>query len=368
MKRNRLTTLTETGNIAMPCLWHLIGALFLLSLAACHRAKEAEPPRQYAYIGTGERNKVDTLHFDSLQTSDPFILADEATRMYYLVSSGGSMWRSADMKMWTGPYAYLNVDTASWIGTAPRIWAPELHKYRGKYYCLVTFTNPKIIVDTVPNRYNVQRRTTLILSSDKAEGPYQPVGKGEYLPENWSVLDGSLWIEDGVPYMVYCHEWMQTINGMIDYIQLTPDLTESVGTPTTLFRASEAPWPREMRSIGELTFGMALGGYVADGPFLFRTDTGRLGMLWSSWSSKRCAQGVAYSQSGKLAGPWMQSSEPLVPNNSGHAMLFRTLSGKLLMCLHHQSLDPENPGPRRPMLLEVDTSGDGIKILGRYNP
>lgn len=50
-----------------------------------------------------------------------------------------------------------------------------------------------------------------------------------------------------------------------------------------------------MKSIGELTFGMALEGYVADGPFLFRTGTGRLGMLWSSWSNSRCAQGVAYS-------------------------------------------------------------------------
>lgn len=49
-------------------------------------------------------------------------------------------------------------------------------------------------------------------------------------------------------------------------------------------------------------------------------------------------------------------------------MLFRTFDGKLLMCLHHQSLDPENPGPRRPTLFEADISGDKIKILGRYHP
>ena len=113
---------------------------------------------------------------------------------------------------------------------------------------------------------------------------------------------------------------------------------------------------------------MALGGYVADGPFLFRTGTGRLGMLWSSWSNSRCAQGVAYSESGKLAGPWVQCNAPLIPNNSGHGMLFRTFDGKLLMCLHHQSLDSENPGPRRPTLFEVDISGDEIKILGKYHP
>jgi len=349
-------------------LFHMIAALFILGLVACNPTKTTEPAPPYTFIGGQEGTKAEPIPFDSLQTSDPFILADEATQTYYLVSSGGSLWKSPDLKMWTGPYQYLTVDTASWIGTAPRIWAPELHKYKGKYYCFVTFTNPKIIVDTVPNRYNVQRRATHILVSDKAEGPYRPINDKNYLPENWSTLDGSLWEEDGVPYMVFCHEWMQTINGMINYIRLAPDLSESIGTPATLFSASEAPWPREMRSIGELTFGMALGGYVADGPFLFKTGTGRLGMLWSSWGSSRCAQGVAYSESGKLAGPWMQCSEPLVPDNSGHGMLFRTFSGKLLMCLHHQSLDMENPGPRRPTLLEVDISEDKIRILGEYHP
>ncbi|WP_291530575.1 glycoside hydrolase family 43 protein [Bacteroides sp. UBA939] len=348
--------------------FHLIITLSALCLLACNQTRNTESAKQYTYIGWQGKHKVDTVCFDSLQMSDPFILADEATETYYMVGSGGSMWKSPDMKMWTGPHLYLTVDTTSWIGTSPRIWAPELHEYRGKYYCFVTFTNPRIIVDTVPNRYHVQRRSTHILVSDKAEGPYQPVGDGNYLPEDWSVLDGSLWEEDGVPYMVFCHEWMQTVNGMVDYVRLTPDLSGITGNPAVLFRASEATWSREMQSIGELTFGMALEGYVADGPFVFRTGTGRLGMLWSSWGSRRCAQGVAYSESGKLAGPWTQCSEPLVANNAGHGMLFRTFEGKLLMCLHRQSLDMENPGPRRPVLLEVDTSGERIKILGEYYP
>ena len=38
------------------------------------------------------------------------------------------------------------------------IWVAELHHYGGNYYyCFATFTNPKIIVDTVPLRYHVQR-------------------------------------------------------------------------------------------------------------------------------------------------------------------------------------------------------------------
>lgn len=353
----------------MKKLSYSIITLLTLCLLACnHQTESTKSIQEYTFVGGWEEHKIDTLCFDSLQMSDPFILPDEATKTYYMVGSGGSLWKSSNLKTWMGPSPYITVDTASWIGASPRIWAPELHRYKEKYYCFVTFTNPKIIVDTVPNRYNVQRRSTHILMSHKPEGPYQPISSKNYLPENWSVLDGSLWEEKGVPYMVFCHEWMQTVNGMIDYIRLTPDLTESVGNATTLFRASEAVWPKEMKSIGELTFGMALGGYVADGPFLFKTGTGRLGMLWSSWSSRRCVQGVAYSESGKLAGPWTQCNEPLVPNNSGQGMIFRAFNGKVLMCLHQQSLDIENPGPRRPTLLEVDISGDKIKILGKYNP
>lgn len=77
---------------------------------------------------------------------------------------------------------------------------------------------------------------------------------------------------------------MQTIDGRFKYIELAPDLSGSVGESIYMFKGSDAPWPREMRSIGELTFRMSLDGYVTDGPFLFRTGTGRLGMLWSSWS------------------------------------------------------------------------------------
>jgi len=99
-------------------------------------------------------------------------------------------------------------------------------------------------------------------------------------PPEHSTLDGTLWVEDGVLYMVYCHEWIQIIDGTMVAGPLVPDLSGPAGKPITLFRAHNGPWIREMLSIGEITFGMKLNGWVTDGPFLFRTQTGRLGMLW----------------------------------------------------------------------------------------
>ncbi|MDL2208271.1 glycoside hydrolase family 43 protein [Parabacteroides sp. OttesenSCG-928-O15] len=343
---------------------HCFVFLCILCLAACN--PKVSPGDGYTLlVGWGSR-PLTTLPFDSLTMSDPFILADEESKMYYLVGSGGSMWKSPDLDTWEGPFNYIEIDTASWMGKQPLVWAPELHKRGDLYYCIATFTNMQLVVDTVPGRYEVQRRSPHILVSEKPEGPYRPLSDTPYLPEKWSTLDGTLWVEEGKPYLVFCHDWMQTTDGMLKYVELSPDLSASVGEPVTMFKASDAPWPREMRSIGELTYGMPLDGYVIDGPFFFRTGTGRLGMLWSSWSDQRYAQGVAYAVTGKLSGPWQQVDTPLVTENSGHAMLFRTFDGKLLMSLHRQSLDVENPGPRRPLLLEVDLSGNELKILGKY--
>ncbi len=42
--------------------------------------------------------------------------------------------------------------------------------------------------------------------------------------------------------MVYAHEWIQLVDGNMEAIQMTPDLTSSVGQPFFLFKASDAPW------------------------------------------------------------------------------------------------------------------------------
>ena len=148
--------------------------------------------------------------------------------------------------------------------------------------------------------------------------------------------------------MVFVHEWTQIIDGTIEYMPLSKDLTRRTAEPMTIFRASEAPWSKEMNSIGEATFGLKMPGWVTDGPQLFRTQTGKLGMLWSSWGEHRYAQGVAYSTSGSIKGPWVQEKEALKGDNSGHGMLFRTFEGKLLFILHHA----EEKGPTQAADLE----------------
>lgn len=299
---------------------------------------------------------------DSIVLSDPAILPDKKTNTYYMTGTGGKLWKSKDLKLWEGPYTVAQTDPESWMGPAPMIWAAEIHPYNGKYYYFATFTNRDIKIDTIAGNA-LERRASHVLVSDKPDGPYIPMDDETYLPAGMSTLDGTFWVDaDGKPYMIYCHEWIQNHDGTMEKIELKPDLSGSVGTGKILFKASDSPWSREKDEAGNDKFNK-----VTDGPYLFKTQTGRLGMLWTSWIYDIYVQGVAYSESGTLDGPWIQEPELITPLNYGHGMLFRTLEGKLLMSVHKHE-DINGRYHRVPHLFEVDDSGDKLILGERYIP
>ena len=298
------------------------------------------------------------IPLDSIRLSDPCILADKNTSTYYMTGTGGRLWKSKDLRKWTGPYSVTETDPDSWMGPRPMIWAAELHSYKGKYYYFATFTNRSVKIDTVKGNV-IDRRASHVLVSDKPDGPYVPMKDPVYLPPDRPTLDGTFWMDkDGKPYMVYCWEWLQNWNGTIEKIELKPDLSGPIGEGKVLFRASDSPWSKERDEDGNI-----IPNKVTDGPWLFLTQTGRLGMIWTSWVFSDYTQGVAYSESGSLDGPWVQEKEPITPPNFGHGMLFRTFEGKLLMSVHsHRSVNGRTV--RIPRLFEVDDSGDKI-IVGK---
>jgi hypothetical protein len=165
-------------------------------------------------------------------------------------------------------------------------------------------------------------------------------------------LDGTLWVEDGVPYMVFCHEWVQIKDGTVEYVPLGEDLSATAGEPKRLFNGSDAKWTKKSAQYGCT---------VTDGPWLYRTKTGKLVMLWTSGGAKGYTTGLAISESGKLAGPWKQQDEPLYGasgEDGGHAMLFKRLDGQLMMILHSPNVVPKE----RAVILEMEDLGDTIRV------
>jgi Glycosyl hydrolases family 43 len=326
----------------------LFTAALLLSLLLTAQGNRVPEPRQ-------------NIPLDSIVLSDPFILADKKTNKYYMTGSGGLLWKSNNLKLWDGPYKVTATNPGSWMGPTPMIWAAEIHAYKNKYYYFATFTNRAVKIDTVKGTA-IERRACHVLMSDHPDGPYVPMKDSIYLPANKPTLDATLWIENGKPYMLYCHEWLQNMNGTVEMIELKPDFSGTIGAGKILFRASDAPWSREKDDNGN-----DRPNKVTDGPYVFETKTGRLGMIWTSWVYDVYTQGVAYSQSGKLEGPWIQEKEPITPPNFGHGMLFSTLDGKLLMAIHsHKKINGRTL--RVPHLFEVDLSGDKLVVGKAYLP
>jgi hypothetical protein len=196
-------------------------------------------------------------------------------------------------------------------------------------------------------------RGTAILRSNSVIGPYQLWSNGPVTPRDWECLDGTFYIEaEGSPWMVFCHEWQQVDDGQICAVRLSGDLRTTVGEPTLLFRASEAPWSAPLK-------GRAPGSYVTDGPFIYRTKDGTLLMLWSSFGADGgyCI-GVARSVSGDILGPWTQEEKALYAADGGHGMLFHGLDDKLYLAIHTPNKTPNE----RAIFVELVETDVSIKI------
>lgn len=289
-----------------------------------------------------------------IRVRDPFILPDKNAGLYYLVASlpaGVAVRESKDLKLWSEPRIVFTRPEEFW-GTGS-IWAPEMHSHWGKYYLFATFMNEKPVGEQWTNWPPRVQRGTQVMVADSPLGPFQTFANRPHTPTNEMALDGTLWVEDAVPYMVYCHEWVQIRDGTMKLSRLKPDLSDTVGEPKLLFRASDAPWtPRGRES------------YVTDGPALYLSKSGKLLMLWSSFTETGYTTGVAIADSGKVAGPWRHHDEPLFGKDGGHAMIFRDFEGALRVALHSPNRSPDE----RCRLFEVEDTGDTLRIVGKPDP
>lgn len=346
-----MVSLTVTMNLILTVI-----ALTLLLTANAFAVHAQTVPTQ----------SISKIKLADVRMRDVCILADEVTKTYYAVSStfvpasegrgrpAVHAYTSKDLSTWEGPHIIFQTPTDFWGDTNIRgIWAPELHRYKGKYYLLATFDTDSQFPEQWRNWLPRVKRGTQVLVSDSPLGPFKPFQNRSTLPVDMMTLDGTLWVEDGVPYMIYCHEWVQIKDGTVEMIQLKDDLSATVGEPILLFNGSDAGWNRKSPQYF---------CWVTDGPYLYRSRTGKLLMIWSSFGPGGYTTGVAHSTSGKLRGPWIQQAAPLISNDSGHGMIFKRFDGQLMLVLHSPNKRPDERG----RLFELEDTGDSLRISGPF--
>jgi len=282
------------------------------------------------------------LKTNEINIRDPFVLPYHG--VYYMVgtraktcwgpANGFDGYRSTDLENWEGPFEIFHRPVGFWADK--NYWAPEIHVYQGSFYLFATF-----------NSTESDRKGTMILHADNPLGPYSLHSDGKVTPDNWRCLDGTLYVSpEGIPYLVFSHEWTDIGDGQICCVQLSDDLKRRVSQPRVLFAASDAkPW---VKSITNRQWDGPI--YVTDGPFLHRRDNGELVMLWATFGEKGYAEAVSRSDNGDITGNWTVDDKPLFDDNGGHGMIFRTFDGRYKLTLHQPNETPKE----HPVFLDID--------------
>ena len=275
------------------------------------------------------------LKREEIRIRDPYIVTDKENNCYYMYGTTAlvdgslranatfSVYKTDDLENFEGPKVVFDGKATGFWGTRD-FWAPEVHYYNGKYYLFGSC------------KADGRCRATHIFVCDTPDGTFVPVSENPPTPADWECLDGTLYVEDGVPYMVFCHEWVQVGDGEMCAIQLSEDLTKPVGEPFLLFKASDNPDVGTHRGVE--------GHYVTDGPFFYR-ENGKINMIWSSHGLGRYL--VLEAESDSLRGPWKQKGSKY-DMDGGHAMLFERLDGKRMISLH----SPNKTGLERAAFFE----------------
>jgi len=305
------------------------------------------------------------LHLADIHIRDPWILADTSSRTYFLYATnseqvtgihraGVMVYTSKDLRNWDAPSLVFTLPDGTWADARQSAWAPEVHMYHKKFYLFVTLHNPGKIIAEPPAtwRTNTMRGTTIAVS-DSPEGPFTLLKSDAPVPPaDFMTLDGTFYLDAaGTPWMVYCHEWAQKIDGTIEALPLKGDLSSAAGPPIFLFKGSDAPWLDATLSVDR-----SENFYVTDGPELFRSKDGHLLMLWSTVGRNGYVEAVARSKSGQLQGPWEQLP-PLLEVDGGHGMLFRSFEGQLLLVIHRTN------GDAYAKLYDIEDDGDHLVVL-----
>lgn len=265
---------------------------------------------------------------EDLHIRDPFVFAENDS--YYLIGTTGSEpWKKgSDLIL----YSSEDLEKFQVVCTLVRdgsldsftnIWAPELHKYRGKYYLIVSaFREDK-------------GRGSFIFVSDRLDGNFKMLTRDYITPVGWGCLDTTLFVYGSEPYLCFSNEWTTPItnngDGSLFIAELKKDLTKIVGEPKKIISGKDSGIAIE---IGD----DKMKGYVAEGPWLYE-ENGKIVLLWSTIGKSGYMVVKSVSNNGVLGD--YKFEKIVFDRDGGHCMCFVDRSGNRCLTLHQPNETPK---------------------------
>jgi GH43 family beta-xylosidase len=266
---------------------------------------------------------------------------------YYMYGTDGMQaaghfycYVGTDLKNWEGPYTVYQNDGSNWA--TQKYWAPEVYNIGSSFYFICGWSSA-----------TVKDQTLQVLKADNPLGPFG-IYSGPLVTGN----DATLYKEDGKTYIIATHTGAKG-NGFYAF-QISEDLKTIIGNPDGmfLFDYKGCAWAK---TLNDPENNIVTDRYLLDGACTYVTKSGKLLIMWSSWSDVKYNVGIAYSDNGKLSGKWKHEDNYLLQGNTGHNSLFYTFDGKLMSAAHY----PNSPfGKERPIFVELaeDRVKDTLKI------
>ena len=287
------------------------------------------------------------IYDTGVRVRDPFVIQHEGVYYMYgtgLAAEGYGCVYGTDLRNWSEPVRVCEPVSDA----AGDWWAPECHFYKGSFYLFATYRSAQS-----------GKRGVAIFRANSPLGPFEIITGGHITPKNRDCIDGTLWVdESGQPWMVYVGEWTSNEDGIgnMTAAKLSDDLTAFVSEPVVLFRASD---------------GGRNSSFVTDGPFLYKTENGRLIMLWSNNDSGAYCVKVAYSSDGRVDGRWKQQPGYLYRKTNrledgGHGMIFTAPDSTLTLSLHSPNFATEE-SPTTAVFVPVADIGDTLVMQKEDN-
>lgn len=320
----------------------------------------------------GRETYTNPIAGGTIRMGDPFVMLYENTYYLYGTTRNFCCWWSKDFADWeyAGP-AYRTQQNPWATGS---FWAPEVHRYRGKFYLIYSAKGPdrRVSPTQTQDARPKEHMWICLAASDKPEGPFVDV-KTPLFMDDESCIDGHLFLDDGdVPYIYftrvgatgnpYASPPTGYMYGKTYGARLSPDLTQLQGEPVLCVQADQA-WEQPESMFSRCN----------EGAFVFKRG-GRYYMTYSAYHYARPEYGIGCATASSPLGPWTKSpNNPLVTRHldigvsgPGHNSITTSPDGMELFMVYHTHADPNKPGADRTVNIDrliVMPDGD-LHLLG----
>lgn len=257
---------------------------------------------------------------EELRVRDPFIFVEDGR--YYLVGTMQerlTLWESKDLVEFENVGCMVDLSA---LEDYRDFWAPELHKYQGKYYLIVSLYRDDL------------GRGSMIFVSDTLKGVFVPLTGAYITPKNWGCLDATLFVFEDKPYLCFSNEWTTPItndgDGALFMAELSVDLKEIVGKPTKIVSGKYCGFAVEIEDNHRR-------GYVAEGPYLYREGQ-TIVLLWSTFTDTGYSIVKSVSKDG-IMGTYA-FEKILYKQDGGHCMRFVNTNDEACILFHQPNYSP----------------------------